>query len=126
MTGRCKHCEVGLFSVMARSNGTKLRRFLLSARKHLSTVRVTKNWHRLSREAVKSPSSMIFKSSPDTILANWPSLTRDVGPDVPSILDHPVIIWLQFLPPCIFHHLSIPSLKAVTIQHYCMRTETAK
>lgn len=96
----------------------KHRRFLLSPRKYFFTERVTENWHRMTREAVKSPSSMIFKSCLDTVLANWPYLSRDVGPDVPSSLHHSVIIWLQFLPPCTFHRLSIPSLKAVTTQHY--------
>jgi len=34
-------------------------------------VRVTKHWHRLPREDVKSPSPEILKSHLDMVLGNW-------------------------------------------------------
>ncbi|KFV46214.1 hypothetical protein N328_10228, partial [Gavia stellata] len=45
-------------------NGHKLkhRRCCLNIRKHFFPVRVTERWHRLPREAVKSPSLETLKS----------------------------------------------------------------
>ncbi|KFV82337.1 hypothetical protein N308_08553, partial [Struthio camelus australis] len=53
-------------------NGHKLqhRKFRLNMRKNFFTVRVTEHWHRLSREAVASPSLEIFKTRLDVILGN--------------------------------------------------------
>jgi len=48
----------------------KHRRFFLKMRKHFFTVRATEHWHRLSREAVESPSLEILKSHLDRVLGN--------------------------------------------------------
>ena len=55
-----------------RSNGHKLkhRRIHLSIRKHFFTVQVTKHLTGC-REAVESPSVVIFKSRLDMVLSNW-------------------------------------------------------
>ncbi|KAK4818850.1 hypothetical protein QYF61_020069 [Mycteria americana] len=69
--GGCKDDVARLFSLVPsdriRSNGHKLkhRRFLLNTGKHFFTVRVTKCWHRLSREVVEPPSLEIFESCLD-------------------------------------------------------------
>jgi len=42
----------------------------VNVREHFFTVRVTKPWHRLPREAVESPSLEIFKSHLDMVLGN--------------------------------------------------------
>lgn len=39
--------------------------------KHVFTIRVTEHWHRLSGEAVHSPSLEVFKTQLDMILGNW-------------------------------------------------------
>ena len=49
----------------------KQRKVRLNIRKHFSTVRVTKHWHRLLRDVVDSPSLEIFKSHLDIDLGNW-------------------------------------------------------
>lgn len=50
------------------------RKFHLNTRKHF-TVRVTKHWSRLPKEAGESPSLQVFKSHLDTILSNVLQLT---------------------------------------------------
>ena len=49
----------------------KHREFPLNIRKHLFTVRVMKQWNRLPREFVESPSLEIHKKHLNMILGNW-------------------------------------------------------
>lgn len=49
---------------------TETRRFFLNTRKYFFSVRVTKDYHRLSGEIVESPSSDIFKSHLDMAQGN--------------------------------------------------------
>ena len=60
-------------SAKTRDNGhtVKRRRQPLIIRKHLSTVRVTKHWHRLPQEVVEFPSLEILRSYLDTVLHHW-------------------------------------------------------
>jgi len=55
-----------------RGNGhtQKHSRFPLNFRKHFFTVRMTKHWHRLHREVMKSTSLEIFSSCLDVVLGN--------------------------------------------------------
>ena len=55
-----------------RGNGHKLkyRRFCLNTRKCFFTVRVTEQWHRLSRKVGEFPSLEILKSHLDTVLGS--------------------------------------------------------
>ena len=59
-------------SVRTRGSGHTLihERVPLNIRKQFVTVRVTKPWHRLPREAVESPSLEIFRSHLDMVLGN--------------------------------------------------------
>ena len=59
-------------SARTRGNGggrkLKHRKFSLNIRKHFFTVWLTECWHRLSKEAVESPSLEMFKSHLVTFL----------------------------------------------------------
>lgn len=48
----------------------KHRRFSLNSRKHIFTVRVTKQWHRLPREILECSSLEILKNHLDTVPSN--------------------------------------------------------
>jgi len=55
-----------------RGNGHKLkqRKFRLKMRKNNFTLRVMEAWHRLTREAVESPSLDIFKTCLDEVVCS--------------------------------------------------------
>lgn len=85
----------------SRGDGHKLknRMFLPSIRKHFFTVRVTKHWHRVPREAVESLE--VFKSHVDTLnnlvylgVPAWAGgleqMSSRGGPCQPQTFCHPV------------------------------------
>lgn len=73
---RCNENGARFFSVVPiyRTRGSGHRQenrgFPLNNRKHLFTVRVLGCWHRLSREAVESPSLEVFKQCLAMVLGN--------------------------------------------------------
>ncbi|KAK4833045.1 hypothetical protein QYF61_027547 [Mycteria americana] len=93
--GGCKEDRARLCSVVpsgrTRGNGHRLkhRRFPLNIRKHFFSVRATKHWHRLPREAVESPSLEIFKSRLDTVLGSqlWAALLEHGGKGYTDMLE---------------------------------------
>lgn len=57
-------------SARTRGDGHTLKywRFPLNIRKYFFIVRVTQQWHRLSKQPVDSPSLKIFKTHVDMVL----------------------------------------------------------
>jgi len=76
LKGVNKKAGEGLFtkacSNRTRGNGFKLKvgRFILSIRNEFFTVRVTKHWNRLPREAVAAPFLEVFKARLGGALSN--------------------------------------------------------
>lgn len=63
-----------VFSDSTRGSGHKLkgREFHLNLRNNSLTVRISKPWHRFSREVAESPSLERFKSCLEIVLGNLP------------------------------------------------------
>ena len=76
LKGGYSKVRIGLFSQVTamRWNGLKFRqgKFRLDIGNHFSSARAVRQWHRLPREVVQSPSLEVFKSRVDVTL-------RDVG-----------------------------------------------
>lgn len=75
-----------LFTVLPSDRTTgngyksKYRKFHLSTRKTLFTVRVVESWHRFSREAMETPSLEILKTWRSTATCfSWPCFEKGVG-----------------------------------------------
>ena len=69
LKGHCSEVDVGLFSQVTVIGRLKLHqgRFRLLIRKETSE-RVVRNWHRLPREVVESPSLKVFRKRVDVAL----------------------------------------------------------
>lgn len=89
------------FSVVPRgrargNENLKHKRIQVNIRKHCSTIRMTKYWHRLPREVVQSLFLVIFRNRLDTMLGTLPVfaslLEQGLNPEVPSNLNHSVIL----------------------------------
>jgi len=76
LKGGCQEDGARFFSVVpcdkTKGNEHKLkhRKLRLNMRKNLFTLRVTKQWNRLPREVVDTPSLEIFKTFQEKILCN--------------------------------------------------------
>lgn len=92
--------EPGSFQWCTAEHKLEQKNFPLNIRKHVFTVKVTKHWHRLSREVMESLFLEIFKSYLGMVLGHllwlplleqgwwtrWPT-------KIPSKLSHSMILW---------------------------------